>query len=71
MNKAWLKSTFIRALKRMAETLLASGLVMPGVSAATDWISFGWSVLSVLFMGVAAFAVSVLQSIRAVPDPVE
>jgi hypothetical protein len=71
MTKAWFRATLIKALKRMAETLLTSGLVMPSVSAATDWISWGWSLLSVLFLGIAAFAVSVLVSIRQLPDPVE
>lgn len=68
MNSEWWKAAGIRALKTFAQTILASGIVLPSISAATDWLSAGWTILAVLASAVGAAVLSILTSIAGLPE---
>jgi len=68
MSKSWWKAASIRALKTFAQTILSAGIVLPSISAATDWLSAGWTILAVLASAVGAALLSLLTSIAGLPE---
>ena len=68
MSKQWWKAAGIRALRTFAQTVLSAGIVIPSLSAATDWLTAGWTVVSVFVMAAGAALFSLLTSITGLPE---
>ncbi|MBN1461374.1 MAG: hypothetical protein JXA57_17740 [Armatimonadetes bacterium] len=68
MTKAWWKAAGIRALKTFAQSIVSAGIVIPSLSAATDWMSAGWTAASVLAVAAGAAFFSLMTSITGLPE---
>ncbi len=68
MTPQWWRAAGIRALKTFAQTILSAGIVLPSISASTDWLSAGWTVLAVFVMAAGAAFFSLLTSIQGLPE---
>lgn len=67
-SKAWWAAAGVRALKTFAQTIISAGIVIGAVSAATDWVSVGWTALAVLINAVLAAGISLLTSVAGLPE---
>jgi len=67
-NKQWWQAAGVRALRTFAQTILSSGIVLPSISAATDWLSAGWTLAAVVGSALGAAILSLLTSIAGLPE---
>jgi len=68
MDSVWFKAAAVRALKTFAETIVSAGIVLPSVSAGTDWLSVGWTIGTVFLSAAGAAFLSFMWSIKGLPE---
>jgi hypothetical protein len=67
-SKLWWKAAGRRAVKTFAQSVVSAGVVIGSVSAATDWVSAGWTIATILITAAGAAVLSLFNSLAGLPE---